>query len=130
MGKKPIFSVTYENERTSTKKKQLTLLKMCATSLVWSTGRFMGFYVNGFLSHVTHISSKVSCFLLKSFPFFGYRNDRFFSHTNPYISNITQQCHVRRWSYFELALLVVVCYTAVFSVSGEERCVTTLKPAV
>ena len=22
----------------------------------------------------------------------GYRNDKFFSHTNPYISNVTQQC--------------------------------------
>ena len=41
-GKKPIISVTYENERISIKK-QLTLLKMCVTSLlrVWSTGRFM-----------------------------------------------------------------------------------------
>ena len=63
MGKKPILSVTYENERIS--KKQFTLLKMCVTSLlcgpradlwpfygfickrfspyikVWSTGRFM-----------------------------------------------------------------------------------------
>ena len=32
MGKKPILSVTYENERIS--KKQLTLLKMCVTSLL------------------------------------------------------------------------------------------------
>ena len=31
MGKKPIVSVTYENERISIKK-QLTLLKMCVTS--------------------------------------------------------------------------------------------------
>ena len=46
---------------------------------------------------VTHILSKVSCFLLQSFHFrrlhTGYRNDRFiFSHTNPYILNVTQQC--------------------------------------
>ena len=34
MGKKPIISVTYENERISVKKKQLTLLKMCVTSLL------------------------------------------------------------------------------------------------
>ena len=35
MGKKPIVSVTYENERISIlKKKQLTLLKMCVTSLL------------------------------------------------------------------------------------------------
>ena len=34
MGKKPIVSVTYENERISTKKKPLTLHKMCVTSLL------------------------------------------------------------------------------------------------
>ena len=33
MGKKPIVSLTYENERISIKK-QLTLLKMCVTSLL------------------------------------------------------------------------------------------------
>ena len=57
MGKKPIVSVTYENERISIKKKQLTLLKMCVTSGLRLScvvhgpiyGRFMGFYVNGFL---------------------------------------------------------------------------------
>ena len=43
--------------------------------------------------YVTHILSKVSCFLLKSFHFRTlYRNDRFFPHTNPYISNVTEQC--------------------------------------
>ena len=35
MAKKPIVSVTYENERISIKK-QLTLLKMCFTSLLCS----------------------------------------------------------------------------------------------
>ena len=34
MGKKPIASVTYENEIVSKKKKQLTLLKMCVMSLL------------------------------------------------------------------------------------------------
>ena len=34
LGKKHIVSVTYENERISIKKKQLTLLKMCVTSLL------------------------------------------------------------------------------------------------
>ena len=34
MGKKPIVSVTYRNERISIKKKKLTLLKMCVTSLL------------------------------------------------------------------------------------------------
>ena len=68
MGKKPIVSVTYENERIS-------------KNLFY--GRFVGFYVNGFLLYirkpltqkpmargphrrdVTHIS----CFLLTSFHF-------------------------------------------------------------
>ena len=39
----------------------------------------------------------------------------FFSPTDPIL-------------YFELSILVLVCYTAVFR--GEERCVTTLKTAV
>ena len=34
MGKKPVVAVTYENGRISMKK-QLTLLKMCITSLLW-----------------------------------------------------------------------------------------------
>ena len=34
MRKKPIVSVTYENERISMKKKQLTLLEMRVTSLL------------------------------------------------------------------------------------------------
>ena len=38
-------------------------------------------------------------FYLDPFAFVGYRNDRFFFHTNPYILNFSQQC---RWSYFEL----------------------------
>ena len=51
MGKKPIVSVTYENERISIKK-QLTLHKMCVTSLLcgpradlWS---FYGLYCKRF----------------------------------------------------------------------------------
>ena len=54
MGKKLIVSVTYENERISIKKKQLTLLKMRVTSLLCGPRAdlwpFYGFYVNGFLS--------------------------------------------------------------------------------
>ena len=51
MGKKPIVSVTYENERISIKQqKQLILLKICVTSLLCGPraiyGRFMDFYVN------------------------------------------------------------------------------------
>ena len=54
---------------------------------------------------VTHILSKVSGFLLKSFHFRRLqRRQVFFPHTNPYISNITQQgC-----SYFELGLPVMI----------------------
>ena len=37
--------------------------------------------------------------LFKSFAFAGYRNNCFFSHTIPYILNVTQQCW---WSYFDL----------------------------
>ena len=37
---------------------------------------------------VTHILSKVSCFYWNPFIFVGYRNDRFFSYTNPYISAV------------------------------------------
>ena len=53
MGKKPIVSVTYENERISIKN-SLPYLK-CVLRLSCEVhgpiyGRFMGFYVNGFLS--------------------------------------------------------------------------------
>ena len=53
MGKKPIVSVTYENERISIKN-SLPYLK-CVLRLPCVVhgpiyGRFMGFYVNGFLS--------------------------------------------------------------------------------
>ena len=83
MGKKPIVSVTNENERISIKN-SLPYLK-CVLHLSCVVhgpiyGRFMGFYVNGFLNghksargphrrDVTHILSKLSCFLLKSFHF-------------------------------------------------------------
>ena len=56
MGKKPVVSVTYENERISIKKKQLTLLKMCVTSVpcsprvdLWPFCGFLYNQVNGFL---------------------------------------------------------------------------------
>ena len=54
MGKKPIVSVNYENERISIKKNSLPYLK-CVLRLSCVVhgpiyGRFMGFYVNGFLS--------------------------------------------------------------------------------
>ena len=53
MGKKPIVSVTYENERISIKN-SLPYLKcvLCLSCVVHGPiyGRFKGFYVNGFLS--------------------------------------------------------------------------------
>ena len=53
MGKKPIVSVTYENERISIKN-SLPYLKcvLRLSCVVYGPiyGRFMGFYVNGFLS--------------------------------------------------------------------------------
>ena len=49
MGKKPIVSVTYENERISIKKKKNSLRLPCVVQGP-IYGRFMGFYVNGFLS--------------------------------------------------------------------------------
>ena len=39
---------------------------------------------------------KIRICMGKIFIFVGYRNDRFFSHTNPYISNATQQ-----WGLYE-----------------------------
>ena len=54
MGKKPIVSVNYENERISLKKNSLPYLKsvLRLSYVVHGPiyGRFMGFYVNGFLS--------------------------------------------------------------------------------
>ena len=46
-GKKPIVSVTYENERISIKKCVLRLSCVVHGPIY---GRFMGLYVNGFLS--------------------------------------------------------------------------------
>ena len=74
MGKKPIVSVTYQNETISIKNSLRYLKCVLRLSCVVHGsiyGRFTGFYVNGFLSYktrglhrrdVTHILSKVSCF--------------------------------------------------------------------
>ena len=55
MGKKPIFSVTYENERISIKNclpyLKCVLRLSCVVHLS-IYGRFMGFYVNGFLTFI------------------------------------------------------------------------------
>ena len=53
MGEKPIVSVTYENERISIKNSLPHLKCVLRLSCVVHGpiyGRFMGFYVNGFLS--------------------------------------------------------------------------------
>ena len=53
MGKKPIVSVTYENERISIKNSLLYLKCVLRLSRVVhgpTYGLFMGFYVSGFLS--------------------------------------------------------------------------------
>ena len=53
MGKKPIVSVTYENERISIKNSLPYLKGVLRLSYVVHGpiyGRFMGLYVNGFLS--------------------------------------------------------------------------------
>ena len=121
MGKKPIVPVTYENWGISIKKSSLTHLKYvlslsCPQADLWP---FYGLQCKRFSLYksacgphrrdVTHILSKVSGFFYwNPFIFVGYRNDRFFSHANPYISavsNVTQQC---RCSYFEIGLPVVL----------------------
>ena len=58
MGKKPIVSVTYENERISIKNSLPYLKCVLGLSCVVHGpiyGRFMGFYVNGFLSTAVSI---------------------------------------------------------------------------
>ena len=53
MGKKPTVSATYENERNSIKNSLPYLKRVLHLSCVVHGpifGRFMGFYVNGFLS--------------------------------------------------------------------------------
>ena len=54
MGKKPIVSLTYENEMISIKNSLPYLKCVYYVSPVWSTGRFMGFYLNGFLRGLVH----------------------------------------------------------------------------
>ena len=48
MGKKPIVSVTYENERISIPYLKCVLRLSCVVHEP-IFGRFMGFYVNGFI---------------------------------------------------------------------------------
>ena len=64
MGKKPIVSVTHENERISIKK-QLALLKMCVTSLLSGPRAYLWpFY--GFLCKRFSLSQGVSIQFFRS----------------------------------------------------------------
>ena len=73
-GKKPVVSVTYKNKRISMKN-SLPYLKCVLRGPRADLWPFYGFFVDRFLSRgphrrdVTHILSKVSCFLLKFFYF-------------------------------------------------------------
>ena len=65
MGKKPIVSVTYENERISILKKTAYLTyNVCYVSPVWSTGRFMAvlwvFSPNLFMQEVKYNLQAIS----------------------------------------------------------------------
>ena len=65
MGKKPIVSVTYENERTSIKNSLPYLKCVLRLSCVVHRpiyGRFMGFSVNGFLSIKVYIVFQIYTF--------------------------------------------------------------------
>ena len=48
----------------------------------------------------THFKLGKLFFYWNPFIFVGYRNDRFFSHTNPYILNVTQHCRCSRMLIF------------------------------
>ena len=74
-------------------KKQLTLLKMCVTSLLWGPRvDLWPFY--GCLS--------------KRFIFVGYRNDRFFPIQILIFWMLRNNVDDRRYSYFELGLPVII----------------------
>ena len=85
MGEKPIISVTYEKERISIKNSLPYFQCVLPGAEVLGSwcyvvhgpiyGRFMGFYVNRYLSRrphrrdVTHILSKVRCFFIEILSF-------------------------------------------------------------
>ena len=131
MGKNPIVSVAYEDERISIKNSLLYIKCVLHLSCVVHGpiyGRFRGCNVNGFLcvfinrpftvqpinrpmdhtGEMKHILCKVSCLLLKPFRFRRFQKRQVFLHTNPYIQNVMQQCRCLGY--------LLVCYTAVFRV--------------
>ena len=77
---------------------------MCVTSLLcgpwadlWYSKRFSLYIKVNHRRDVTRILCKISCFFVEilSFSLVTETIGFFFSHTNPYISNVMQQC---RWS--------------------------------
>ena len=78
MGKKPIGSLNYENERILIKNSLPCKLKMCVTSLLCGPrADLWPFY--GFLCKRFSLYIKVNVYIERNpFIFVGYRNDRFF----------------------------------------------------
>ena len=104
MGKKPIVSVTYENERISIKNSSPYIKCVLRLSCVvhawwadlWYSKRFSLYIKVNHRRDVTRILCKVSCFFVEILSFsLVTETIGFFLHTNPYISNVMQQC---RWS--------------------------------
>ena len=85
MGKKPIVSVIYENERISIKKKNSLPYIKCVLRLSCVVhGPIYGLYCKRF-SHVKLYFSDILSFSWVT------ETIGFFSHKNPYISNVMQQ---------------------------------------
>ena len=122
MGKKPIVSVTYENDRISIKKKKNSLPYIkCVLHLSCVVhgpiyGRFMGCTVNGFLCYksahgphrrdVTHILSQLRCISVISFHFYRLTIG-FFPIKILIFPMSCNNTDVRRCVYFELGLPVL-----------------------
>ena len=72
MGKKPIVSVTYEDERISIKNSLIPYIKcvLCLPCVVHgrTSGRFMRFTVNGFLS-IYNVYQSILLFIQNISPF-------------------------------------------------------------
>ena len=84
IGKKPIVSVTYENERISIENSLPYLKCVLRLSCVVHGpiyGRFMGFYVNGFLSilgiPIDRVPTRKSCVFCLGIKFLFFPFDRF-----------------------------------------------------
>ena len=95
MGKKPIVSITYENERISIKK-QLTLLKMCVKSLLCGPrADLWSFY--GFLCKRFSLYIKVNLF--ECYATMPMLADAHISSLGELCKNITGQNHASITAY-------------------------------